>query len=95
VLAPVNDDTSFAALVLSHVASVLGSLITTPLLVAVTTFVYIDLRLRKEGVDPLGAGGPSGDAAQAPERDAFGDSVVRWEPPVAPEPLPPPGERGD
>jgi hypothetical protein len=96
LLAPavaVIDDTSFAALVIEHVANFLVSLITTPFIAAVTMLVYFDLRVRKEGFDP----------AQLAERDAFGNPIgptpapasppafgQGWAPPVAPEPRRPP-----
>jgi hypothetical protein len=47
----VVDKSSFAALLLEHVGSLLGALVTTPLLAAVTVLVYFDLRVRKEGFD--------------------------------------------
>ena len=46
------DDTSFGALILEHVANLVVSLVTTPFVAAVTTLVYFDLRVRKEGFDP-------------------------------------------
>ncbi|HEX5927485.1 MAG TPA: hypothetical protein VFY45_26955 [Baekduia sp.] len=45
------DDTSFGALILEHVANLVVSLVTTPFVAAVTTLVYFDLRVRKEGFD--------------------------------------------
>jgi hypothetical protein len=47
----VIDDTSFGALLLEHGAKFAVSLITTPFIAAVTTLVYFDLRVRKEGFD--------------------------------------------
>jgi hypothetical protein len=47
----VFDDTSFAALLVEHAAKFAVSLITTPFIAAVTTLVYFDLRVRKEGFD--------------------------------------------
>jgi len=95
-VAPIADDTSFGALVLEHTGDFIVSLITTPFLAAVTTLVYFDLRLRKEGVDPARLGdGP------VPERDAFGHPVAPapqaeraeppplWAPP-SPSAAPPP-----
>ena len=56
------NDTSFGALILEHAANLVVSLITTPFVAAVTTLVYFDLRVRKEGFDPArlgeGTGGP-------------------------------------
>jgi hypothetical protein len=71
----VVDESSLVALALQHVGELLGSLITTPFLAAVTVLVYFDLRVRKERFDP--AGGP------APEADepSFGGFL----PPSAPE----------
>jgi hypothetical protein len=45
------DDTSFGALILEHTANLVVSLLTTPFVAAVTTLVYFDLRVRKEGLD--------------------------------------------
>ena len=45
------DDTSFGALILEHAANLVVSLVTTPFVAAVTTLVYFDLRVRKEGFD--------------------------------------------
>jgi hypothetical protein len=45
------EDTSFGALVMQHAASFVVSLVTTPFIAAVTTLVYFDLRIRKEGFD--------------------------------------------
>jgi hypothetical protein len=74
------DDTSFGALVLEHAANMVVSLVTTPFVAAVTTLVYFDLRVRKEGFDPArlaeGMGGPPAPAPLAP--------------PVAPKPSVPP-----
>jgi Membrane domain of glycerophosphoryl diester phosphodiesterase len=69
------DDTSFGALVIEHAVQFLTSLVTTPFIAAVTTLVYFDLRVRKEGFDlallaeRMGgapAAGPAGDAPPAP-----------------------------
>jgi hypothetical protein len=83
------DDTSFAALVLESVATLVASLLTTPFIAAVVTLVYFDLRVRKEG---FALAAPAerigGDPAAAPpspaplwahpaeERDAFGNPVA-------------------
>jgi hypothetical protein len=102
------DDTSFGALVLESAANLVVSLVTTPFLAAVTTLVYFDLRVRKEGFDlallaERMGGGPAAEPAAAPawgrssdERDAFGDPVV---PPSFSVPPPsaratPPGDPG-
>lgn len=47
----VTDSTSFGALVLEHAGNFVISLVTTPFVAAVTTLVYFDLRVRKEGFD--------------------------------------------
>jgi hypothetical protein len=64
------DDTSFAALILEHAANLVVSLVTTPFVAAVTTLVYFDLRVRKEGFDPVlpgeGMGGPTVAGPPAP-----------------------------
>jgi hypothetical protein len=94
----VVDDTSFGALFVEHVANLLVSLVTTPFIAAVTTLVYFDLRVRKEGFDPAQL------AERTDDRDAFGrpaapgpppsspapPSFGGWAPPVAPEPRRPP-----
>ncbi|MCW2995370.1 MAG: hypothetical protein JWQ18_2865, partial [Conexibacter sp.] len=73
----VVDDTSFGALVIEQGVGFLTSLVTTPFVAAVTTLVYFDLRVRKEGFDLAllaeRMGGPS----------AGGPPVV---PPPAPAP---------
>jgi hypothetical protein len=76
----VVDKSSFGALALQHVGNLLGSLVTMPLLAAVTVLVYFDLRVRKEGFDPLA--GPSALTPEPAGPQAFGG----WAPPVAPEP---------
>jgi Membrane domain of glycerophosphoryl diester phosphodiesterase len=78
------DATSFGALVLEHVANVIVSLVTTPFIAAVTTLVYFDLRVRKEGFDVAQLAGETGvlPAARPPAAPLFGG----WAPPVAPEP---------
>lgn len=90
LLAPV-DDTSTAALLLEAVANLVVSVFTTPFLAAVTTLIYFDLRVRKEGWTGGEVAAPSPSPAPAtatatqpgaPERDAFGN-------PVAPRPAPP------
>jgi hypothetical protein len=81
------DDTSFAALVLEHVADFLVSLATTPFIAAVTTFVYFDLRARKEGFDPAQLAPRPPEPAEPPPP---APPPTRWEPPVAPEPRRPP-----
>jgi hypothetical protein len=72
------DDTSFAALLLEHFASLVASLVTTPFLAAVVTLVYLDLRARKEGFDLAGPGGVPPPPAPA--------SIHGWAPPTAPAP---------
>ncbi|QEC46993.1 hypothetical protein FSW04_04910 [Baekduia soli] len=100
----VVSDTSFAALALDHAANLVVSLVTTPFLAAVTTFVYFDLRVRKEGFDLTrlaGDMGPGEDAdrrtygAGGPQdvpRDAFGNPVVGRD--DAPVSVPPPAPGG-
>jgi hypothetical protein len=77
------DDTSFGALVLEHAANLVVSLVTTPFVAAVTTLVYFDLRVRKEGFDPAllaeGMGGPV----------TYGPPAPPSAPPSAPS-VPPP-----
>ncbi|MET0604682.1 MAG: glycerophosphoryl diester phosphodiesterase membrane domain-containing protein [Baekduia sp.] len=76
-------DTSFGALILEHVANLVVSLVTTPFVAAVTTLVYFDLRVRKEGFDPAllaeGQGRPV----------AFGPPAPPSAPPSAPAAPPP------
>jgi hypothetical protein len=61
------DDTSFGALILEHTANLVVSLVTTPFVAAVTTLVYFDLRVRKEGFDLARlAEGPAGPTAFDP-----------------------------
>ncbi|WCB91683.1 hypothetical protein DSM104299_00356 [Baekduia alba] len=84
------DDTSTGALLFEHAANFVVSLVTTPFIAAVTTLVYFDLRVRKEGFDlavlaeRMGGAPAAGPAPQ--QRDPFGH-------PVAPEqaPAPAPG----
>lgn len=85
----VLDDTSFGALVLEHAANFLLSLLATPFIAAVTTLVYFDLRVRKEGFDPavLAARGGGAPASVPPPTHGPGRG---WAPPVAPEPRRPP-----
>jgi hypothetical protein len=93
------DDTSFGALVLEHLGNFLVSLVTTPFIAAVTTLIYFDLRIRKEGFDlallaeRMGgppAAGPAPAAVDAgvgasDARDAFGNPAASV-PPPAPRP---------
>jgi hypothetical protein len=76
-------DTSFGALILEHVANLAALVATTPFVAAVTTLVYFDLRVRKEGFDPAlqvdGAGEPAFSAPAVP--------TVPTAPPSAPPPL--------
>jgi hypothetical protein len=97
------DDTSFGALILEHAANLVVSLVTTPFVAAVTTLVYFDLRVRKEGFDlallaermggPAVSGPPTPPAASAvpapwsPEREGGRDAFGR---PVAPRGAPSP-----
>jgi hypothetical protein len=56
VLLPVTavvDDTSTAGLVAEEFVAFVVSLVTTPFIAAVTALVYVDLRVRKERIDPL------------------------------------------
>jgi hypothetical protein len=97
----VLDDTSTGALILERAGSFLVSLITTPFIAAVTTLVYFDLRVRKEGFDLAllaeRMGGASAYDPAPPGRDAFGDPSApsaapapAYAPPTA-EPAPPSG----
>jgi hypothetical protein len=93
----VVDETSFGALVLEHAANFLVSLVTTPFIAAVTTLVYFDLRVRKEGFDlallaePMGGAAASGPApGRTDERDAFGHPIAPGAAPSAPASVPPP-----
>jgi hypothetical protein len=89
-------DTSTGALILDRFASFLVSLFTTPFIAAVTTLVYFDLRVRKEGFDLALLAQRMGGASAydpAPERDAFGNPVAPGAgstPPPAPSSYPPP-----
>jgi hypothetical protein len=88
-------DTSFGALLLEQATNLVVSLVTTPFVAAVTTLVYFDLRVRKEGFDlallaermggPAAEGpppvGPAPPAPWTPERDGGRDAFGR---PVAP-----------
>jgi hypothetical protein len=79
------DDTSFGGLMLEQAANLVVSLVTTPFAAAVTTLVYFDLRVRKEGFDlALLAERMGGPAASGP---AAASSV----PSSAPSSAPPPG----
>jgi hypothetical protein len=93
-LIPANllvDDTSTGALIFERAGSFVVSLVTTPFIAAVTTLVYFDLRVRKEGFDlavlaertgGAPAAGPAPAPATAPqpprtgERDAFGNPIA-------------------
>jgi hypothetical protein len=90
----VVDKTSFGALVLQQAANFMVSLVTTPFIAAVTTLVYFDLRVRKEGFDlalmaermgGAAAAGPA-PASRGTDRDAFGHPVA---PGAAPASAPP------
>ncbi|WP_027004747.1 hypothetical protein [Conexibacter woesei] len=75
----VVDDTSTGALILSRFGDLLVSLVTTPFIAAVTTLVYFDLRVRKEGFDLALLAQRMGGASAydpAPQRDAFGNPVA-------------------
>jgi hypothetical protein len=92
-----TDDTSFGALVLEHLANFVLSLVTTPFIAAVTTLVYFDLRVRKEGFDlALLAEGMGAEPAPAPPerfgagRDAFGNPVTPPASVLPPRPAPAP-----
>ncbi|HEY6758473.1 MAG TPA: hypothetical protein VI318_03250 [Baekduia sp.] len=83
-------DTSTGALLLSRASSFVVSLLTTPFIAAVTTLVYFDLRVRKEGFDlavlaeRMGGAPAAGPAPQ--QRDAFGHPATSIAPPAAPTP---------
>jgi hypothetical protein len=77
------DDTSFGALILEHAANLVVSLVTTPFVAAVTTLVYFDLRVRKEGFDPA-------QLAEGQGRPAtFGPPAPPSAPPSPPSAAPP------
>jgi hypothetical protein len=90
-------DTSFGALVMQHAASFVVSLVTTPFIAAVTTLVYFDLRIRKEGFDlallaERMGGAPASESPDAiAPRPAAPQALAReaalgpasWTPPVA------------
>ena len=87
------EDTSFGALILEHAANLVVSLVTTPFVAAVTTLVYFDLRVRKEGFDPgllgEGRGGPPAPAspvAPTPPSGPYAPPVAPAPPPDAPKP---------
>lgn len=93
----VVDDTSTGALILERTGSFLVSLVTTPFIAAVTTLVYFDLRVRKEGFDLAllaeRMGGASAYDPAPPTRDAFGNPAAPtastapqrlWAPPTEP-----------
>lgn len=88
-------DTSTGALILERFGNFLVDLITTPFIAAVTTLVYFDLRVRKEGFDLALLAERMGGASAydpAPQRDAFGNPVAPGAastPPPAPSYLPP------
>jgi hypothetical protein len=96
------NDTSFGALILEHAANLVVSLVTTPFVAAVTTLVYFDLRVRKEGFNPgllaEGTGAPTGfgppvpPSAPPPSVPAPAPPPGLWAPPVAPEPQRPPSQ---
>jgi hypothetical protein len=93
----VVDDTSFGALLLNQLGNMLVSLVTTPFIAAVTTLVYFDLRVRKEGFDlallaeRMGGAPAAGPAPAVAERpSAFGDPVTSVAPPSAAGPAPTP-----
>jgi Membrane domain of glycerophosphoryl diester phosphodiesterase len=93
-------DTSTGALILERAASFLVSLVTTPFIAAVTTLVYFDLRVRKEGFDLALLAERMGGADAAgpvPDRDAFGHPSAptgSYAPPSASAPPPAPAPAG-
>jgi hypothetical protein len=92
------DDTSFGALLLEHAADLVVSLVTTPFVAAVTTLVYFDLRVRKEGFDlallaermggPAASGPPASVAPPAPWSPAGEGGRDAFGRPVAPSGAP-------
>jgi hypothetical protein len=100
--AAIVDDTSFGALVLEHTGDFIVSLLTTPFLAALTTLVYFDLRVRKEGFDLAllaermggapAAGPVPAPASAAPAPAPAPSAPGSWAPPVAPVPQRPPSE---
>jgi hypothetical protein len=91
-----SGDNSFAAVVLSILAGTVSSVLTTPIIAAFITVLYVDLRVRKEAFDlqllaqRIGVEPPAGTALApaAPVDDAPGDVAPGEEPPFWP---PPPG----
>ena len=85
----VVDKDSFGALAVLHLGNLVGQLLTTPLLAAVTVLVYFDLRARKEGLDLADvAGGMGVPPPPGPPPPTFHGGFT---PPVAPDPQPPDG----
>ena len=74
------------AAVLTTVVNTLSSVITLPLLAAVLTIIYYDLRVRKEGVDlDLLARGVGGSSPTSPESVAASSGLGGFAPPVPPD----------
>ena len=92
------DDSSFAALLSSSIGSMIVSLFATPFVAAVTTLMYFDLRVRKEGWSPDGTSAPvhapvappPAPSVRAGDVGADAATPTGWAPPVAPEPREPP-----
>ena len=79
------DDEAVAA-VLTTIVNTLSSVITLPLLAAVLTIIYYDLRVRKEGVDlHLLARGVGGSSPTSPESVAASSGLGGFAPPVPPD----------
>jgi hypothetical protein len=87
----VVDKSSLGALVLQHIGSLFGSLVTTPFIAALTVLIYFDLRVRKEGFDlALLAERMGGVPAEGPAPEP----AVRVGAPAPPRPEPMPGVGG-
>ncbi len=76
------DDTSFGALLLEQAANLVVSLVTTPFVAAVTTLVYFDLRVRKEGFDLAllaeRMGGPTASGPSGASPDTLSAPRAPW-----------------
>jgi hypothetical protein len=77
------DESSFIALALQHAGVLIGSLVTTPFLAAVTVLVYFDLRVRKERFDPARADPAADRAAPDAPAGAAEETFGGWLPPRA------------
>jgi hypothetical protein len=99
-----GDESDTANAIVSFIASVAASAITTPIFASVLTVLYFDQRVRKEGFDlqllaeGIGEQAPAAAPHQAwppqaqPEpQQGWSGGSSGWQPPSAPESSPPPG----